>query len=336
MSGTDHFARVSLEDLRLKKGERAPFDLYVFLHASGRHHPIVKRGETLDETHWSNLLRLQGANLYVKQDQAYLDWREAQPPNVKGVLASIKKPAFRSEVLGDEAKEKLQAVYVEMLKDPRLAKDVSSALGDMSEALLDILVPEAQDAKSAILQQLRHIHLMNHAAAMSSLAMLTALGNGFESRTAFSNLAFACLLMDAGLVDVAQKDLQMYYRNRSELPAHVMDRIRLHPLKSTQMLQGMKEVNETVNQLVLLHHELHNGKGYHRGLRTGSVSPLARTLCFAVDLYELLKGAELRGEKLGLGPAIMVLAEEKGVEIHDRRHSAEIGAKLIDYLKLKS
>jgi HD-GYP domain-containing protein (c-di-GMP phosphodiesterase class II) len=200
--------------------------------------------------------------------------------------------------------------------------------------LLDLLVPEARDAKSSILQQLRHIHLMNHAAAISSLVMLTALANGFESRTAFSNLAFACLLMDAGLVDVSEKELLTYYKNRTELPAHVMDRIRLHPMKSSQMLQGMKDVNEAVQQLVLLHQELHNGKGYHRGLRTGSVSPLARNLAFAVDLYEHIKGAELRGEKLTIAQAIVLLSE-RGAAVHDRRHGADISTKLQEYLNLK-
>src|SRR5688572_4139365 len=90
------------------------------------------------------------------------------------------------------------------------------AVAELSDSLLNVLVPEVRDAKSSILQQLRHIHLMNHAAAISSLAMLTALGSGFESRTAFSNLALACLLMDAGLVEISEKDLTTYYKNRSE------------------------------------------------------------------------------------------------------------------------
>ncbi|MEO5668021.1 MAG: HD domain-containing phosphohydrolase [Bdellovibrionota bacterium] len=334
MAESENFEKVKLADLELKKGDIAPFDLYVFLHASGRYHAIVKRGETINETHWSNLLRLQDANLFVKSDANFEELKSKWAPNPNDVLAALKKPLFRGDVLGDEAKKKLQDVYVSLLKTNVSGKGVSQTLTDLSESLLEVLVPEARDAKSAILQQLRHMHLMNHAAAISSLAMLTALGTGFESRTAFSNLAFACLLMDAGLVEVSEKDLTTYYKNRSEVPAHVMDRIRLHPMKSEQMLQGMKEINETVQQLVLLHHELHNGTGYHRGLRTGNTSPLARTLSFSVDLYEYIKGAELRGEPISLGQAIQLLAEKR-VAGHERRHGAEISAKLMDYLSLK-
>jgi HD-GYP domain-containing protein (c-di-GMP phosphodiesterase class II) len=334
MSATESFVKVSAGDLALKKGDAAPFDLYVFLHASGRHHPIIKQGEIINETHWANLLRLQDSNLFVKEEPAFIEWKAKNSPRVEEVLAAIKKPIFRGEVLGDEAKEKLRSVYTGLLTTPAASKDICAALQEMSDSLLDLLVPEARDAKSSILQQLRHIHLMNHAAAISSLAMLTALANGFESRTAFSNLAFACLLMDAGLVDVTEKELLIYYKNRTELPSHVMDRIRLHPMKSAQMLQGMKEINEAVQQLVLLHQELHNGKGYHRGLRTGSVSPLARNLAFAVDLYEHIKGAELRGEKLTLAQAIVLLSE-RGAQVHDRRHGADISTKLQEYLNLK-
>jgi HD-GYP domain-containing protein (c-di-GMP phosphodiesterase class II) len=334
MSETESFVKVSVADLALKKGDVAPFDLYVFLHASGRHHSIVKRGEVIEETHWFNLLRLQDSNLFVKEEPVFLDWRAKRKARVEEVLASIKKPVFHGEVLGDEAKEKLQAIYAGLLTTPAAGKDICAALQEMSDSLLDLLVPEARDAKSSILQQLRHIHLMNHAAAISSLAMLTALANGFESRTAFSNLAFACLLMDAGLVDVSEKELLTYYKNRTELPSHVMDRIRLHPMKSAQMLQGMKDISEAVQQLVLLHQELHNGKGYHRGLRTGSVSPLARNLAFAADLYEHIKGAELRGEKLTLAQSIVLLSE-RGVQAHDRRHGADISTKLQEYLNLK-
>jgi|GEM_PF-3390710 len=335
MSEPDAFVKVSLGDLAIKLGDLSPLDIYVLLHASGRHHAIVKRGERIDDTHWANLQRLQDSNLFLKQDALYAEWLSKRPPRGEELLSALKKPAFHSEILGEEAKEKLQAVYVSLVQAPQTAKDLSSTLAELSDALLDVLVPEVRDAKSTILQQLRHLHLMNHAAAISSLAMLTALGCGFESRTAFSNLAFACLLMDAGLVDVSEKDLLMYYRKRSEVPAHVMDRIRLHPMKSAQMIQGMKEINESVQQLVLLHQELHNGKGYHRGLRTSSVSPLARSLAFSVDLYEHIKGAELRGEKLSLGQAIHLLAE-KGVQGHDRRHGSEISGKLMEYLRLKA
>jgi response regulator RpfG family c-di-GMP phosphodiesterase len=334
MAGSENFSKISLEALSLKKGDKVPFDLFVFLHAAGRYHPIVRRGELLDGGHWANLQRLQGSNLYIK-GEAYQELKSHAVSPTQRILADIKKPAFRGEILGDEAKKKLQGVYESLLLGTGASQGVAQDLTELSGSLLDVLVPEVVGAKAAILQQLRHIHLMNHAAAISALAVLTALANGFESKTAFSNLAFACLLMDAGLVDVTEKDLLTYYRNRSELPSHIMDKIRLHPMKSGQMLQGMKEVNETILQLVVLHHELHNGKGYHRGLRTGSVSPLARNLSFAVDLYENIKGAELRGEKVSLGQAILTLTE-KGVDVHDRRHTAEISTRLCDYLKLRT
>lgn len=326
------FKKIHMEDLSLEKGKLAPVDLYVFLHASGRHHPIVKKGEVLGETHWNNLLRLQGTNLFVAEED-FGEWVAEHSTNPQDLIQQIKHPAFVGEILGPQAKAKLNQVYLSLVNVDTPPTALGETLTNMSDKLMEVLVPEAFDAKSMILNQLRHLHLMHQAAAISSLAILVALANGFESRTAFSNLAFACLLMDAGLIELSEKEIETYYRNRTELPAHVMDRIRLHPLKSSQMVAGVKEANEAVVQLMMSHHELHNGKGYHRGVRTGSLSPLARNLAFAVDLYEYIKGSELRKEKASLAQAIIILSE-KGVAMHERRHSSEISSKLGEYLKL--
>jgi hypothetical protein len=327
-----NFIKVMLEELSLEKGKLSPLDLYVFLHASGRYHPIVKKGELLGDTHWANLLRLQGSNLFVSEADL-AQWKAENSQNPKDLILQIKTPVFEGEVLGQQAKAKLQQLYIGLVNVDTPPKVLGETLVDMSEKLMETLVPELRDTKSVILQQLRYIHLMNQVAAISSLAILVALANGFESRTVFSNLSLACLLMDAGLIELSEREIETYYRNRSELPTHVMDRIKMHPLKSSQMVSGIKEANEVVMQLILVHHELHNGKGYHRGVRTANLSPLARNLSYAVDLYEHIKGAELRKEKLSLAQALVILSE-KGVPMHERRHSADISAKLGEYLKL--
>lgn len=326
------YQKILMEDIGLQKDGPTPLDLYVLLHTSGRHHPIIKKGELLGEAHWNNLLRLQGSNIFVLVSEFEV-WKSENKPSPQDLLNKFNPPAFEGEVLGADAKVKLNEIYLSLVNDKKANLSMGQTLISMSDKLIETLVPELHDARSMILKQLRHLHLMHQAAAISSLAILVALANGFESRSVFSNLSFSCMLMDAGLVELSEGELDLYYSNRNELPVHIMDRIRFHPLKATQILSNFKEANETVVQLILNHHELHNGKGYHRGVRTSSLSSLARSLSYAVDLYEHVKASELRKEKVGLGKIILALSE-KNVPVHERRHSSEISSKIAEYLKL--
>ncbi len=333
--GAQKYRKVSIEEMGLQKGDKNPFTLFVFLHASDRYHPIVEGGQPLSEEHWANLAKLDTANLYISSVD-FEAWEKVRGKTPSSILKNLPAAPFNGQVLGNEAKEKLRLFYETLTKNPLTgtAKAVAtSALSSMSDGLLKTLVPEASNMKSELLTQMRNIHVMHDSAAISTIALLVALSNEFESRASLGNISKACLLMDASLGDLEEEHLETYYRNRNELPVHITEKIQQHPLKSAYLSHGI-EMGEVISQMVLVHHELYNGKGFHRGIRTSGVSPLARCLCLAVDIFEQVKGAELRGNPVSLGTVITGIYHENA-EPTERRHGKELLVKLCAYLGLK-
>lgn len=331
----DRFRNLSPPEMELVLKGVADADLFVFLASTGKHLLFVPAREKISPVKLENLRSLGPQHVYIRRGDK-LGTAAVLPTSA---LSEIKldldpKSAFDSENLGEAAGKKLKEAYKTLLLvKPSDAPPVTALITGMAEKLLATLAPEAADLRSSVLKNIRNLRFMNHSAAITSLAVLAAVANDFRSRTVLQNICHAVLLMDASLAELEEHHMETYYRNRRELPSHVLEKILVHPVKSQQMIAYLPFANETINQLILLHHELHNGKGYHRAVRTGGTLPLARTLAFAVDLYEGIKGAELRGEASTLASEILRL-QELNEEPHNRRHSVKLVQNVLEFLGL--
>ena len=328
---SDAYKPVTLEQLKLVVGAPAPKDVFVFVPATQTYLMLVKLGDVVTKGQFENAKLLSGANLFVKN--VAIDRSVSAVDAAKGLLADLTVDnAFEGETLGEAAGTALKGAY-QLLLDPTgpNAMEASAVISDMADAILKVIVPESDDVRERVLKNLRNINFMNHSAAISSLAVLCALANDFKARTVFQNLTYSVLMMDSALAELEDHQLETYYRNRRELPQHVMEKVKNHPVKSQQIVAKLPLVNETINQLILGHHELHNGQGYHRGIKTGTSAPLARVLSLAVDIYEHIKGAELNGTAVSLRQVLMKL-RELDVDTHNRRHSQKILDSVLIFL----
>jgi HD-GYP domain-containing protein (c-di-GMP phosphodiesterase class II) len=307
-------------------------DLYVFIPTADKYLVFVRKDQELSASKLENLRRLSSATLFVLRSESEVRGPESDAPASLAFLDP--DSSFRNEVLGVETAQVIQDSYKELIKlDEKQGSDIPARLISMSDKILEALAPETEDLKQVLLKNLMNLNIMSHAAAISALALLTALSNDFSSRTALRQLCHACILMDAGLGDLEDGYLEQYYRDRSILPAHVVESIRLHPVRSQQLLSKFPEVSDSTGQLILLHHELHNGKGYHRGIRTGNVLPLARVLAFGVDLYERIKGDRMNNGRKNLKVCLLEF-KEAGIDPHLRRHSHTLVENVYKYLKI--
>ncbi len=62
--------------------------------------------------------------------------------------------------------------------------------------------------------------------------------------------------------------------------------MRLHPRFTEEILRGV-EAFASFAEMAAAHHERMDGRGYHRGVRAGDLSPSARALAVA-DVFEAL------------------------------------------------
>jgi HD-GYP domain-containing protein (c-di-GMP phosphodiesterase class II) len=329
--------QVLLSDLPIAVARPSPFEIFVKMPSTGQMVVLLQKGEVVSSQRWSNLERLSTSqSLYVSEDVHLEHYKQseisAQDNKVK-LFTSRHKP-FLQDVLSSEVELDLKNAYQKLMKSDYTGgeKETSKMISKMADELYAALLPEVATVREGLLKNIKNIQQMSDSSAISALALMCAVANDFKSKTVLYNLCMAALLMDASLADLRPQELETYYRNRSELPLHLSQKISNHPLQSQQMVASMPIVNDAISQLILMHHELHNGKGYHRGLRTQSSPGLCRILSIAVDLYEYIRGAELNHQAMSLEAALLIL-EEKGVEPHLRRHSARIVDNVRLFLK---
>ena len=295
----------------------------------------VHKGEAISEERRKNMLRLGGQNLYVKGDPVFPSTAPSLAPTQEFQFPRVafpSGPAFEGETLSEEAGAALKDAFRDLINiGTNEGRRVSEVVVKMADEILAVVAPEVADLRKTVLANLNNLTFMNDTGAIISLAVMVSLANDFKSKTAFQNLCHAALLMDAALADLTETELETYYRNRGQLPTHVREKVNLHPVRSQQLVAYMPLASDTVNQLILVHHELHNGQGYHRGIRTENISGLGRALCFAVDIFEFLRNFELNSIPTDV-KSVVLLLEERGVEPHARRHNSRLVKNVRDFL----
>lgn len=331
-------------ELSLDENGRTREDLYVHLPTQDRFVCFVKKGDEFEERKINSLSGHADPHVYVRNvdlkivpEENVINYGKdkkisAEPTPEPPAIQALKAPAHQASMkisdlttAREDISEKLVKVF-KGLKDPATF-DLSGAgdtLGELAGGILDVVAPEASQLHSTLLKQSSNIDLMHDSSAILCLAVLFTVVNGFSSRNIFKDLSFATLLMDMTLVEFPQDKLHGYYKDRKSLEGADLATFKKHPMDSFTLVNNeLKNINDTIRQLILCHHELYNGKGFPRGQRSESLPPIARILSLAVDTFETMKGYMLRGEKLELLPALNILLE-KDCEPHLRRHSRKL------------
>ena len=331
--GQDSYRLATREEIASALGGMAKVDLFVFLASASKYLLFVPGGEKVSAAKIESLKAMGADNVFARVSAP-----GASAPTPKTGFNVELKPSevFEGEKLGRVAAEKLKTAYRDYLLNPTeaAAGPLSQLISESSETVLSLLAPESVQVKEALVKNLKNLRFMNDVAGLTTLSLMVAQANEFESRSVFQTLSQAVLVMDFALADLEDHSMKTYYRNRKELPSHILEKIMAHPVKSEAIASKMPIMNETMRQLILLHHELHNGKGYHRGIKTSQVLPLARVLALAVDLYEQLRGAELRGETSTLKDILLGL-REYNIEPHLRRHSTKLIQNTLKFLDIE-
>lgn len=350
--GSEKYVLSKIPSTQFHVGKASPEDLYVFVQSDKEYILFAAKDEVLTEHKVETIIKLNGVNLYVESLALKQKSDGASPESGAGIkiitadqmmqnvtqgLSTIdSSKAYVNEILSKEAEASIKAIYVDLIQNPAVAPlgDLSKALAQMSEKILAVLVPEIGEVKVVLLKNLMSMSYMSHAASITTLALLISLANDFNSKTAFRNLSLACLVMDAGLGDLEDHWLDTYYIKRSDLPTHIWERIKAHPVKSQQLVAYTSFASEILGQMILNHHELYNGTGYHRGLHSASLPALVQILAMAVDLFEMIRHEELTQKRFTLKD-IFIRIQERGKAAHEKRHNSRFVDNLHKYLGLR-
>lgn len=309
-------------------------DLYVRIEHAGRYLVFLRKDQELSSSKLENLKSLSAGTLFVREEISENNSAFPQDSQPDQIAFLDPQSSFKNEVLGVEAAIILNDSYKRLVDGDQSSKgDIAQKLIFMSESMMNALLPETDDLRKSLVKNLGNLKVMSHAAGISTIALLVALSNEFNSRTALRQLSQACVLMDISLGELEASHLELYYSDRKSLPSHVQEIIKQHPVRSHQLLSKYPEVSDSVGQLILHHHELHNGKGYHRGIRTLNVLPLGRVLALGVDIYEQIKKSEINKDGKRI-KQILLDFKEPGVDPHMKRHATGLVDNVLKYLKM--
>ncbi|MBS1985156.1 MAG: hypothetical protein JST16_13380 [Bdellovibrionales bacterium] len=317
------FLRVSLQDIPKDDNGRSRIDLYVHLPTAQKYVRYVLAGDEIDAQKLEAIKHHTEPDFYkLESDQPLVD---TAAPKVE--TRTIEEATdFNPEILGNSLKQEIKDVYKYIIGDAADPGVAVKRFEGMSDKLVNFIAPDIKSLSEHLKKQSKYLSLMSDSAAISTIAILCAFANGFDSRKSYRELSYATLVMDISLVDFSDEQINTYYVNRDALPKDVLKEILFHPMRSYQLAeQKLKSFSDVTMQLILTHHELYNGKGFPRGIRTEALFPIARVLSLAVDIFENLKASDLRGEKKSLLDILNGINEQHS-EAHMRRHNK----KLID------
>lgn len=170
---------------------------------------------------------------------------------------------------------------------------VQNLVEDENSAMLNVLYDYDYDT---------YIHSMN----VASLALTCAIKLGYSLRELYI-LAFGSTVHDIGKSDIPKEILT----KKDKLTESEYAYVRKHPELGVQLLnQTNEDIPRAVKEIVLQHHENHDGTGYPRNLRDYHIYKLARLVHIA-DCYEALCAKRPYKEPIPR-PIVRELMEEAG------------------------
>jgi HD-GYP domain-containing protein (c-di-GMP phosphodiesterase class II) len=171
--------------------------------------------------------------------------------------------------LWDDLQREDLAGLVRDLDPPELDRVADEAeLDRVCEAFADVI-----DAKSPFTAR--------HSRGVAAYALLIGQTLGL-GRDELRDVRRAGLLHDIGKLGVPNSILD----KPGKLTDDEFATMRLHPRFTEEILRGV-EAFAPFAEMAAAHHERMDGRGYHRGVRAGDLSPAARALAVA-DVFEAL------------------------------------------------
>lgn len=305
-------------------------DLYVFIPSQKKFCLFIPKGEKFTASRKTALERHAEPTLYTKagaQDSAVIS--EQNAPDSRG-----KKNDFADfEILGVGQNAILSSVFVQLSKNlDEPPKEAIAELEKMADRIILVIAPEAQALKARILQNLKHLWLMNDASAIISIATLIAAANGINSAKPFRDLILAGLVMDMPLAKFEEDDLQRYYIDPKDMTSSWIEKYQQHPVEAYQLAKkALKHLSDPSFELILVHHELANGSGFPRQLKSHNIFPLGQFFCAAVDAFENIKVSFARGEPISLRVALLNLVADPE-QNQNRRHLPKIVENVLNFV----
>lgn len=126
-----------------------------------------------------------------------------------------------------------------------------------------------------------------HSVNVTALSALLGKWLGFNDEQ-MSQLICSAILHDFGKVKIQDIAIDKTYESDS----YEENKLRFHPIMAYNIIKEIPDINISITQGILLHHERINGTGYPYGFKGDKIHPFARIIAIADTFDELNSNRE--------------------------------------------
>lgn len=284
------YREVSFIDL--KASTQLDFGVNVFLPMNKKYVPLVREGETLSEEKVKKMAEREIRSVFVSTQEI-----EKFYEYTAGQLAAMTGDAAISET---EKKQKLSQAVRSLLRDVIGTQSNETTFEQGKELLTNcqnvvkqyILKSSSASWYSKISSALSSdTDQFNHAGRVSTLAALISMGVSIGKP---EELALAGLLHDSG---IALMPAEFHNKLETEMSPQELEEYKKHPEMAVSLAKQRKIVlSESLQKIILQHHERFDGTGYPNKVIGKKLMPEAQVLAIAdeLDLLCIPKPGQLR------------------------------------------
>ena len=218
---------------------------------------------------------------------------------------------------------------------PNLAGSITTGqIEETAFKLVSEIIPSSIASVDLLKQASICIDKKQDVKAISNIAFFIASANGFSTKQIQIDLVIAIMLMDISLNTIEESYLNQYY-TRSEIKDEEMKRkFRNHPFDSLNIVKKQLSFSDSINNLILQHHEYKDGSGFPQGLKGSSISPISQILGLAVNIFEEQRFRTItNGSKIVL--AQIILEFHKNLNEGSGKFNTKLFEGIIKYFKQK-
>jgi response regulator RpfG family c-di-GMP phosphodiesterase len=310
-------------------------NLYVFLSAPRKYILYIAIGDELSKAKINALEKHSLPILYARS----LDL-EALIQKIP--LPETKLENIEFQVLGPTTNKVLFEIYEGLFEEKEPPAPMIEKLNNLSREIIAVIAPEVGNVKKRLLENLQYVWIMNDSTALISIATLFFLANGIDSRVTLRDLVHACLVMDLPLSKIGKEKVDQIIFDPKGAEKHDLAIYREHPKEAFNAAKKtLQHYSDAACELILTHHELHNGAGFPTGTLNAGLFLPAQVFSVAVETFERLKKKNLEPQsdhKSSQQVLIEIVRSmmENDVDAHLRRHTTEILSKIEAFLLAKA
>lgn len=264
-------------------GKNVLFDVYVRLN-SGRYVKILHAGDTFSK---------ERINKYKEKEVKYLFFQTSdrkkyvqyQSYVTRKMVDKSKAPTALKEQLLRNTAEK----YVEELFSRGVKPQVVMQGKEICETVYSLVEKEKNLYKLLRDFSLFDPNAFNHSYAVTLFASAIIKQFEWQSKATIETTSLACMFHDIGKMDLPEGLIGKH-------PEKLNDEERIsyekHPELGAKLIDGNRLISNSVQQIIIQHHECYNGTGFPRGIKGSKILTLANIVKLSDDFVRLVEDKE--------------------------------------------